>query len=153
MMRRRTLGLSVPIALAFAFVVAMPAAAGTYDSSLSQTVCTGTGGPNGHGYTQGRGYLIEHGMSGTNYLRTVAHLQRFQSGHWKNVFHKSFVTDAFPDDSVSHYTERLVKFTFIAADAGHNMRARYRFQFWDKRSGPDHLLHQTVRFGPSCHAG
>lgn len=152
-MRRRTLGFSLPIAFALALVVAAPAAAGTYDSSLTQTVCTSNGGPNGHGYTQGRLYLIEHGKSGTNYLRMVAYLQRFQSGQWKNVFHKSFVTDAFPDDSISNYTQRLIKFTFITADAGHNMRTRYLFQFWDKRNGPDHLLHQTVRLGPSCHAG
>lgn len=46
-----------------------------------------------------------------------------------------------------------MKYTFISQDAGHNMRARFAFQFWDKRNGPDHLLNQTVRYGPSCHAG
>ena len=94
-----------------------------------------------------------NGMSGTNYLRIVAYLQRFQSGAWKNIFHKSFITDAFPDNSISNFTQRTVKYTFLSADAGHNMRARYVFQFWDKRNGPDHLLHQTVRYRPSCHAG
>jgi hypothetical protein len=151
-MRRRSLGLSIPIALALAFAVATPAAAGTYDTSLSQTVCSGTGGAAGHGHTQAHAYMIEHGTSGTNYMRIAAYLQRFQSGAWKNVFRKSFITGSFPDNSVSNYTQRTVKFTFLSQDAGHNMRARFVFQFWDKRSGPDHLLHQTVRYGPSCHA-
>ena len=152
-MRRRTLGVSLPVAWALAFAVALPVAAGTFDSSLSQTACTGSGGPNGHGHTQAHTYMIEHGKSGTNYLRIVAYLQRFQNGGWKNVFDKSFITDAFPDDSVSHFTQRTVRFTFLGQDAGHDMRARYVFQFWDKRNGPDHLLHQSVRYGSSCRAG
>jgi hypothetical protein len=130
----------------------MPVAAATFGSSVTQTVCSGTGGSLGHGHTQGHAFMIEHGQSGTNYLRLVADLQRFQNGAWTNVFHKSFSTAAFADNSVNNFTQRTVKFIFITQDAGHKMRTRYEFQFWDQRAGPDHLLHRTVRFGPSCRA-
>jgi hypothetical protein len=143
--------LTIAATLMCLFVAATPvAAASPYVSSLTQNVCTLSGGANGYGYTKGRAYIEEQGTSGTNYLRLVGRLQRFVDGQWIVVSTKAFVTSSFADNSTTWTATKNVRFDFDSAALDYYHRLSVRYEWWDERSGPDVLLAKKVRNAPYC---
>jgi hypothetical protein len=149
---RMRIGRVVVLCLGLAALLpAQASAAGRYIGTYKNAACTATGGSHGAGKVSATAGFQETGISGTNYFRTIATVQKRKDGRWSDWSPSSKAkSNVFNDDALTHVWDYGWEYNFLASEASGTFRLKFVYEFWDQKDGPDARLAKLTKYGPAC---